>query len=217
LEHLPQSVWHVLRTHLVPVHMAHFGDFYEVNILSKLNLIGVENPGVPASNPNGYDSGGNFLSTVGDFPPAGTAFFTAFGQRVPFYIPPAGSSVNSIMQLAGPETVKLPPSNDTAIWLLESAVDLTQYTTVTLNYNSGLDFPELTAFSDWCAATQQPNEVIAFRGSARLNAQGQTESPPCGMYVMRIPTDPTRQLVSMSFGANSHIMIGAVTVQKAPS
>lgn len=217
LAHLPQTVWHALRTHLVPVHMAHFGSFYEVNILPQLNLIGVENPGVPASNPTGYDGGGNFLSTVDDFPPSGTAFFTAFGQRVPFYIPTAGSSTRSILQLATPETIHLPPAHDTALWLLESAVDLTQYTSVTLTYSTGLSFPQLMAFSDWCAATQQPNEAMAFRGSGRLNAQGQAEPPACGMYVMRIPTDPTRELDSVSFAPNPHILIGAVTIQKASS
>ena len=214
LEHLPQTVWHVLREHLVPVHMAQVGPFDEVNILPLLNLIGVENPGVPASNPTGYDGGGNFLSTVNDFPAAGTTFYDAFGQHVPFYIPPAGSQTNSILELVGPETVHLPPARDSAIWLLESAVDLTQVTTVTLNYSTGISFPELTSFSDWCAATHQPNEAVAFRGTGRLNAQGQAEGPPCGMYVMRIATDPTRELVSVQFGPNPRIQIGAVTIQK---
>lgn len=214
LEHLPHALWLGLRRHLVPAHMRSVGAFTEINIVSKLNLIGVENPGQPAANPQGFDSGGNFLSTVDDFPPPGTFMVQAQGQRVPFYVPQAGSAIRSILELTGPTTIAVPPGRYSAVWLLEAAVDLTQRAAVTLNYQGAIPWNETIAFSDWCAPPG-PTETIAFRGSARLDAQGQSEPPPCGMFAMRLVTNPNEVLTSLQFGVNSLVQIAAVTVQKA--
>lgn len=210
---LPHTLVHALTTRLVPPKLAHFGAFYEVNILPFLNVIGVETPGVPASNGTGYDSDGNFLSTLNDFPPEGTFTVSAFGQNVPFFIPAAGSDKKSVMQWAD-QTVPLPPAHDGAIWLLGSGVNGNQQTTLTLRYAGAPPTTQPVALADWCLPPGA-DAVVAFRGAARLNAQGQTVTPACGQFAIRVPTNPTAVLTSVQFGADPNALITALTIQKA--
>jgi len=212
VEGLPLGMWHALTRRVDPPHLKGVGAFTEVGILPQLNLIGVEQPGRAASDPQGFDGSGNFLSTK-DFPRAGTFNVSAPAGRVPFFIPQSGSTVRSLVQLDGPTTVRLPAGRDTALWLLEGAANGPQRTAVTLRYASGPPGQSQVSFSDWCAAPVA-NETLAFRGPDRLDARGADVTPACGMFAMRIPVDTTRALDAVSFAVNPKIVLAAVTVQR---
>ena len=189
------------------------GAFYEVNILPMLNRIGVESPGVPASNPAGYGGIGDFLSTQNDFPPRGDVTVQAFGQSVPFFIPAAGSSQKSVMQLVGDTTIPLPAARDTAVWLLGAGVFQNQYTTITFNYANVAPVTQSLSIAPWCFPPE-PDVVIAFRGAA-LDPQAQPAGLRCGQDAIRVPTNPSVVLNSVTLGNNPLVGLSAVTIQKA--
>ncbi len=208
---LPAAVWHALAA----VRPLSTLGFTPVNIRADLNTIGVETPGVPALVPTGFDGSGNFLSTAADFPPAGGFSVRADGYTVPFDIPPSGSDIRSVWRFFTPASIPLPRARDSALWLLVTGVNLTQQSRMTLQYTSGPPSTQVVSFTDWCLAPDAA-ETVAFRGATRLNAQGQVEAPACGMFAVRLATDPHRVLERVLFGANPNIVLAAVTVQKAP-
>ena len=201
LEHLPARLVEGIGARLSPPHPETIGSFTVLDIRPRLNLIGVENPRQPAADPVGWAASGDFLSTEEDFPPPGLFTVPVDGRSIPFSIPPSGSDTRSLLEIHGSVTIPLPPQRDSAVWLLEAAVYGSQQATVTFTYKDALPWTENVPFADWCSAPG-PWETVAFRGTTRLDAQGRALPPACGMFGMRLTTNPDARLSSIRIAAN---------------
>jgi hypothetical protein len=153
------------------------------------------------------------------FPSAGTLDLTVAGDlAVRFFIPPFGPGRRSAISLARPVTVRLPPGEYTALWLLEAGVggNIGPVHAAVL-YARGAPTLVPVTFGDWCngglALEDQPPEYVgvvlpevlttsaALAASATASGLTAPASPQgvhllrevraqCGLWAEEVPLPP---------------------------
>jgi hypothetical protein len=131
-----------------------------------------------------------------------------------------GSAGQNNVVAANNQTVVLPGGKYTALQLLGASVFGPQRGTFTVHYSDGTSSTFTQSFSDWAYNTSQPGESVVESMDYRNFNQGGgngRDTRSLFVYGYSFALNPSKQVVSVTFPANSAIKILAMDLVSQPT
>jgi YVTN family beta-propeller protein len=167
------------------------------SIASAFNVVGLATVGHAATNGRlgqGYAFDASLLPTG----------FTGAGQK--FAMGPADQP-----DAVSNKTIALTAKNRLGLSVLATAVDGNQLDqTFMVTYSDGSTTKYTQSMSDWGRAQHYPGELIARNTADRITPTGARQAGVWDIYAYILPTDSSKQVVSLTLPNNRHVAVFAV-------
>jgi alpha-mannosidase len=135
------------------------------------------------------------------------------GDEVTFKLGPA-----NVPDAVSDKTVALPPSKFASVRVLATAVEGNQTRQhFTINYTDGTSTTATQSMSDWSGGADFHGESDAIEVPYRLASDGSIDGNPFHLWSYTFPTDPSKQLKSISLPSSRNVIVFAITLVPAGS
>ncbi len=99
----------------------------------------------------------------------------------------------------------------TAIYFVGAGTNGDQDGVFKFRYLDGTIEEKSLVFHDWCSGGGDLEQLVIFSSDHRHNYKGEDEQVPCGLFALKIETDPDKTLVAIQLPDNRDIHIFAVS------
>lgn len=190
------------------------GNFLELPLGPDFNLAATALPGAPDG--PGWNGAGAAFAAGSGFPHAGTLRVTVEGTTVPFNIPPSGPGRADAFAPRAATTIPIPAQPYRALWILGSAAGSpAPRLPLELHYADGATIAAGAPLDPWCAPAVLPPDYPAFWAARTVSASGTLAATTCGLFAVRIATDPGQTLSGVTVGASPGVRIVALSAERA--